>query len=152
VHQNGSWGCFCNLSVLPEELGQPRAVAESFVNALHPGDLSTVQWIESPLVIEHDEKNLCNVHYSSLNFRDVMLATGKLSRDALPGDLAFQECVLGIEFAGFLWEVPEKWSLAEAATVPVAYGTAYYALLVRGRMRKGETVLIHAGSGGVGQA
>lgn len=53
---------------------------------------------------------------------------------------------------GFLWEVPSKWTLEEASTVPVAYATAYYALSVRGRMRKGESVLIHAGTGGVGQA
>lgn len=36
--------------------------------------------------------------------------------------------------------------------MPVVYATAYYALVVRGRMRRGETVLIHSGSGGVGQA
>ncbi|CAG7831785.1 unnamed protein product [Allacma fusca] len=178
VHQNGSWGCYCNLSVSHKDLGKPRSVTESFVNTLHPGDLSAIQWIESPLKIKSDENNLCSIHYSSLNFRDVMLVTGKLSKDALPGDLAFQDCVLGIEFAGesngkfvcgmrpakclatsvedhdsgFLLDVPDKWSLAEAATVPAAYGTAYYALLVRGKMKKGETVLIHAGSGGVGQA
>lgn len=52
----------------------------------------------------------------------------------------------------FLWEVPAAWSLEEAATVPVAYATAYYALAVRGRMRRGEAVLVHAGTGGVGQA
>lgn len=52
----------------------------------------------------------------------------------------------------FLWAVPEHWSLEEAATVPVAYATAYYALAVRGGMRAGESVLVHAGSGGVGQA
>ena len=31
---------------------------------------------------------LCDVYYAPLNFRDIMLATGKLSVDALPGDLA----------------------------------------------------------------
>ena len=36
--------------------------------------------------------------------------------------------------------------------MPVVYSTAYYALMVRGRMQPGETVLIHSGSGGVGQA
>lgn len=53
---------------------------------------------------------------------------------------------------GFLWEVPPQWSLEEASTVPVAYATAYYALSVRGRMRAGDAVLVHAGTGGVGQA
>lgn len=43
-------------------------------------------------------------------------------------------------------------TLEEAASVPVVYATAYYALVVRGGMKKGESVLIHSGSGGVGQA
>lgn len=36
--------------------------------------------------------------------------------------------------------------------MPVVYTTAYYSLVVRGRVKRGETVLIHSGSGGVGQA
>lgn len=52
----------------------------------------------------------------------------------------------------FLWKVPDSWSMSEAATVPVVYCTAYYALVIRGRIRKGDRVLIHSGSGGVGQA
>ncbi|XP_053214797.1 fatty acid synthase-like, partial [Panonychus citri] len=48
--------------------------------------------------------------------------------------------------------VPENWTLAEAATVPVVYLTAYYGLISRGNLQSGESVLIHAGSGGVGQA
>lgn len=48
--------------------------------------------------------------------------------------------------------MPDSWSLADAATVPVVYATAYYALVMRGRIRKGESILIHGGSGGVGQA
>lgn len=109
---------------------------------------------------------------------DIMLATGKLNADALPGDLAGQDCILGLEFAGrnskgrrvmgmvaaqglattvladpgFMWEVPDKWTLEQAATIPVVYATSYYALCVRGNMKPGESVLIHAGSGGVGQA
>ncbi|XP_015234782.1 PREDICTED: fatty acid synthase, partial [Cyprinodon variegatus] len=44
------------------------------------------------------------------------------------------------------------WTLEQAASVPVVYATAYYSLVVRGRLRPGESVLIHSGSGGVGQA
>jgi len=33
---------------------------------------------------------LCTVYYAPLNFRDIMLASGKLPPDALPGDLAGQ--------------------------------------------------------------
>lgn len=52
----------------------------------------------------------------------------------------------------YTWKVPDSWSLQEAATVPVVYATAYYALVMRGRIRKGDRVLIHGGTGGVGQA
>lgn len=40
----------------------------------------------------------------------------------------------------------------QGASVPVVYSTAYYALNVRANLRPGESVLIHSGSGGVGQA
>jgi fatty acid synthase len=52
----------------------------------------------------------------------------------------------------YLWPVPDNWTLEQAATVPVAYATAFYALVVRGDIQPGETVLIHSGSGAVGQA
>jgi alcohol dehydrogenase len=39
---------------------------------------------------------------------------------------------------------------AEAAALPVAYGTAYRMMLTRGRIAAGETVLILGASGGVG--
>lgn len=51
-----------------------------------------------------------------------------------------------------LWDVPDEWSLEEAATIPVVYATAYYALILRGRLENCERILIHSGSGGVGQA
>ncbi|MBV9771368.1 MAG: SDR family NAD(P)-dependent oxidoreductase, partial [Bryobacterales bacterium] len=47
---------------------------------------------------------------------------------------------------------PAHLNLEEAATIPVAYQTAYYALHHLGRMRAGESVLIHAAAGGVGLA
>ena len=51
-----------------------------------------------------------------------------------------------------LWSVPDDWTLEEAATVPVVYTTAFYALVVRGKISSDNTVLIHSGTGGVGQA
>jgi myxalamid-type polyketide synthase MxaB len=47
---------------------------------------------------------------------------------------------------------PSSMSFEEAATLPVAFLTAYYALSELGRIRRGERVLIHAGAGGVGLA
>lgn len=47
---------------------------------------------------------------------------------------------------------PTALSFAEAAALPVAYLTAYYALDYLARLRSGERVLIHSAAGGVGQA
>ena len=51
-----------------------------------------------------------------------------------------------------IWKVPDQWTLEEAATAPVVYATVLYAFHIRGRLKKGQSVLIHAGTGGVGQA
>ncbi|XP_035198499.1 fatty acid synthase [Oxyura jamaicensis] len=179
VYRDGKWGSFRHL---PLQQGQPQELTEyAYVNVLTRGDLSSLHWIVSPLqhfYTTNPDVQLCKVYYASLNFRDIMLATGKLSPDAIPGNWASQQCMLGMEFSGrdlagrrvmgllpakglatvvdcdkrFLWEVPKNWTLEEAASVPVVYATAYYALVVRGGMKKGESVLIHSGSGGVGQA
>jgi len=59
------------------------------VDVLTRGDLSSLRWIESPLKYaspaDHPDHRLCHVHYTALNFRDVMIATGKLPADALHG-------------------------------------------------------------------
>jgi NADPH2:quinone reductase len=50
------------------------------------------------------------------------------------------------------WRLPDHLSFAEGAAIPVAFGTAYRALVDVGRMKPGEFVLIHGASGGVGNA
>jgi len=45
---------------------------------------------------------------------------------------------------------PARLSHVEAASIPLAGGTAYEALVRRLRVRVGETVLVHGGAGGVG--
>lgn len=48
--------------------------------------------------------------------------------------------------------VPENVSFEEAAGIPEVFLTAYQALFLLGRLKKHETVLIHAGASGVGTA
>ncbi|XP_035227546.1 LOW QUALITY PROTEIN: fatty acid synthase-like [Stegodyphus dumicola] len=178
VFKRGTWGSFRHLMI--NEDHSKTVTDHAYLNVLTRGDLSSLVWVDSPLKYLSEPKGslLCHVYYASLNFRDIMLASGKLPPDALPGDLALQDCILGFEFSGrtatgqrvmgdlnarglattvvadpnFMWEVPDEWTLEEAATVPVAFSTAYYALIVRGNLKKGESILIHSGSGGVGQA
>ncbi|KAJ8030138.1 Fatty acid synthase [Holothuria leucospilota] len=193
IFKNGCWGSyrhqflneahnFIFIPPFPEELfTTPK---NAYVDVLTPGDFSSLQWIQLPGEPKSGEKY--TVHYSSLNFRDIMLASGKMPRGSLPGkimissveNLAHKECLIGIEFAGhnsegkrvmgivgsqglachifaepcFLFDVPDSWTLEDAATVPLAYCSVFYALVVRGQVKAGESILIHSGSGGVGQA
>lgn len=49
-----------------------------------------------------------------------------------------------------LAKIPANTSFEEAAAVPLAGLTAWQGLFDHGKLKKGETVLIHAGAGGVG--
>uniref|UniRef100_A0A1I8BMW0 Fatty acid synthase n=1 Tax=Meloidogyne hapla TaxID=6305 RepID=A0A1I8BMW0_MELHA len=187
-YRDGHWGSIRHIVVKEEEAHSYKEVEHAFINTLVRADVSSLTWVESSnqyfdemqTYLGDQKQNLvlCSVYYAALNFRDVMLAYGRLPPDAIPGQFADRECLLGMEFAGrlqngkrvmgilpaqalatsvachndFFWEVPEEWSLQDAATVPVAYATAYYALIMRGRICKGDKVLIHSGTGGVGQA
>lgn len=59
-------------------------------------------------------------------------------------------CTLANVAAEVCDAVPAGFSLEEAAVFRSAYHTAYHALLQRGRLQAGETVLIHGAAGGIG--
>jgi NADPH:quinone reductase len=54
--------------------------------------------------------------------------------------------------AATTWPIPAGLDAASAACIPVAFGTAYECLFTAGGLIEGQTVLIHAGAGGVGMA
>ena len=54
--------------------------------------------------------------------------------------------------AATTWPIPDGLDAARAACVPVAFGTAYECLFTAGGLTEGETVLVHAGAGGLGMA
>ncbi|HZN20232.1 MAG TPA: SDR family NAD(P)-dependent oxidoreductase, partial [Micromonosporaceae bacterium] len=117
------------------------------------------------------------VHAAGLNFRDVLVGLGMVPGEVGMGSegagvvtevgpevpaLGPGDRVLGVFRDAFgplvvadhrgLVRVPEQWSLTEAASVPVAFVTAYYGLVDVGGVRAGQRVLVHAGAGGVGMA
>ncbi|XP_071652654.1 fatty acid synthase-like [Temnothorax longispinosus] len=50
------------------------------------------------------------------------------------------------------WNVPDEWTIEDAVTVPCVYVTCYDVLYIKGKMKKGDKILIHSSIGGVGQA
>ncbi|KAL2195758.1 PKS01 highly reducing polyketide synthase [Corynascus similis CBS 632.67] len=115
-----------------------------------------------------------DVKATSLNFRDVMTAMSQLPTTELgfdaagivrrsnspsfhPGDRVAM-CMPGAHRtvhrarASLFQSIPPSLSFADAATLPLAHCTAWYALARLARARAGQSVLIHVAAGGVGQA
>ncbi|MBU7600899.1 SDR family NAD(P)-dependent oxidoreductase, partial [Streptomyces sp. P38-E01] len=87
----------------------------------------------------------------------VVTAVGADVTGFAPGDR-----VMGLVSGGFATHAvadarmvaptPDGWTWAQAASVPVAYLTAYYGLRDLAHLQAGESVLVHAAAGGVGMA
>jgi NADPH:quinone reductase-like Zn-dependent oxidoreductase/NADP-dependent 3-hydroxy acid dehydrogenase YdfG len=121
---------------------------------------------------------LIRVRAAGLNFRDVLNVLGMYPGD--PGPLG-GECAGTIEAVGegvsglavgqevlalapasfatfaltraaFVAPKPSSMSFEEAATIPVVFLTAHYALNHLAKLKSGQRLLIHAASGGVGLA
>lgn len=114
---------------------------------------------------------------TGINFRDVMVALNQISDDHIGAEFAGVVLEVGTAWqtsfapgdrvcglldgsfrtivrakAANLLKIPERMSFAEASSIPVAYATAQYALRYLARLEPGESILIHAAAGGVGQA
>src|ERR1035441_337890 len=78
--------------------------------------------------------------------------------DVRAGDRVAAMCMLGgfadvaVAPAFLCFTLPEKLDFAQGASLVLNYHTAYFALKLRGRLREGDTVLVHGGAGGVGTA
>src|SRR5512133_1923960 len=57
-----------------------------------------------------------------------------------------------VAYASHLMRVPDAMSLEEAACVCESYITAYLNLFILGRLKDGQTAVIHGGGGGVNTA
>ncbi|XP_053695707.1 fatty acid synthase-like [Sabethes cyaneus] len=177
VYKDGVWGSYRHALLPPMKKVGP-VNDHCYANCLTKGDLSSLMWFKGPLNEQLGDGNKIRVVYSALNFRDVMVATGRLSSDVLLSDRLTEECELGYEFAGitedgrrlfgsvqsaglatitqfspeWTWPVPDDWTMEQACTVPLVYATVFSAFHIYANIQKGKSILIHAGSGGVGQA
>ncbi|TVY15571.1 Compactin diketide synthase mokB [Lachnellula arida] len=113
-----------------------------------------------------------------LNFRDIMVAIGQLQEKIMGfecggvitriGSKATHKFKVGdrvcalttrghwasricVHYIG-VGKIPDHMSFEAAASIPMVFVTAYYSLFEKAHLEKGDTILIHAASGGVGQA
>jgi NADPH2:quinone reductase len=122
------------------------------------------------------------VEFATLGFGQTLVVSGKYQRRPplpfVPGTevaghilevasdvTAFQpgdRVVAALDWGGYAqeavasalttWPVPDDIDLADAVNVPLSYGTSYAALHWRGRIRRGETLVVFGAAGGVGLA
>lgn len=89
----------------------------------------------------------------------IVVATGPGVRQFKPGDAVYARPddqrigtfaeLIAIDEADVARK-PENLSMEEAASIPLVALTAWQALVEKGQLKKGQKVLIHAGSGGLG--
>ncbi|KAI2797208.1 hypothetical protein BLOT_011186 [Blomia tropicalis] len=102
-YHNGPWGSY--RFVRMDEREHRIQTLNAYLSQQQRGDLSSFQWYQS----EHEQYEcnesilpdsnalLCDVYYSALNFKDVVIASGKI----VPGpESCLFDCVLGLEFSG----------------------------------------------------
>ena len=116
------------------------------------------------------------MHAAGMNFRDVLIALGEIEAPGIGFEFAGVVEAVGADVtsvsvgdrvfgfgvgcfgtravtpAHLVAKVPAGMSFEAAATVPLAYLTALYALQELGQVKAGERVLVHAAAGGVGMA
>ncbi|OJJ48577.1 hypothetical protein ASPZODRAFT_130649, partial [Penicilliopsis zonata CBS 506.65] len=143
-----------------------------------PGMLDTIQFVDDTRVMADLAPGYVEIKIQAVgvNFKDVMMAMGQVDYSS-PGleysgivtaigsqvqNLAVGDHVAGYSsgaFANRIYEkacgvqvIPAGMSFEIAASLPIIYCTAYYSLHEIARLREGESILIHAAAGGVGQA
>ena len=141
------------------------------------GNLDTLQWQPTTRKsLQHNEIEIA-VKATGLNFRDVAIALDIYPDAAALGlecagevtavgkevnDFKVGDEVIAVAEASFSHYVttdatlaitkPACLSFSEAATIPVAFLTAYHTLVNEAQLQPGEKILIHSGAGGVGLA
>ena len=146
-----------------------------------PGLLNTLRFVDNNNMMAEplgpDQIELQSCAYG-VNFKDVFIALGQMQPGVeMTGEVAgivtavgsnFQSSwkpgdrAIGLMVAPFGNQVringngtvaiPDSVTFADAASIPVVFYTAWYCLTQVARLQSGQSVLIHAASGGVGQA
>ena len=152
------------------------------VSIMKPGSPSVLKIQDIDMPVPKEGEVCIEVHFAGINFADTLMRLGLYQPRPpfpfTPGyELSGEIHSLGRGVTGFevgqrvvaamptggqsshvavktsrVIPVPDAMGLDEAAAMPVTYLTAHHMLHYLGHLKKGETVLIHGGAGGVGTA
>ncbi|PVH93388.1 reducing type I polyketide synthase [Periconia macrospinosa] len=142
-----------------------------------PGLLDTIEFREDIDVAQRPgpDEVLIAVKSIGIIFKDCLTMLGRVNSDIMGSEIAgvILEAGINTEFSvgdrvvacaldsyrtvlrmskEMVVKIPEHMSFNEAASYPTAFCTALYCLKHIARLRKDESVLIHAAAGGTGQA
>ena len=144
-----------------------------------PGLLETIHFVTDDTFARplHPEEVEVEVKATGLNFRDMIVLLGQTSSNQVGLECAgvVTRAGEGVESsirtgtrvcciaegtykthtrakAVLVAKIPDSVSFVSAAAIPMAYCTAWYSLYDLGRIQPDDSILIHCGAGGVGQA
>ena len=167
---------------LEKSLEQSQPVSDNFyLDIVSPGLLDSLTFMPATRQRPGPGEVEIEVYATGINFKEVLIALGvisvptdmpvKFGYECVGKIVAIGEGVDGFQigdaviaftpngFGAFTTTLassviikPDSLSFEEAATIPIAFGTAYYALIKLARLAEGERILIHAAAGGVGMA
>ncbi|TPX18755.1 uncharacterized protein E0L32_002612 [Thyridium curvatum] len=159
----------------PTPFGEPGRNLKMVLST--PGALDTLHFLDDEAAEAPIDGDVIEIRVKAIgmSFRDIMAAKGQVQ-----GEFGFEvsgevirvgnavthlhqgDRVAAVTEGGYAtttrtkadkaFKIPKDMSFEEGATLPLAYSTAYYSLVEAGRLSEGETVLIHAAAGAVGQA
>ncbi len=160
--------------LVPPESGRPWRLGLTSAGTFDDLVLEEVPGAEQPLQPGYVRVEMRAI---AANFRDVMITLGMFTHDALLGsegsgvvvevgpgvtEFAVGDRVMALfpDGTGTLVQadvrlvapIPDGWSDAEAAAVLVVFTTAFYGLHELAEVTPGQSILIHAATGGVGLA
>ncbi|KAG6007018.1 Type I Iterative PKS [Claviceps lovelessii] len=140
-----------------------------------PGALDTIFFRDDEDTPLGQDEIEISVEATGMNFKDVMISMGQLASPYIGiecsgtvarvgsavSSLVIGDRVCAMPLGAYRTfarcpatsaaKIPDGMSMEVAASVPLAYCTAYYGLVEIARLEAGERVLIHAAAGGVGQ-
>ncbi|RBR23821.1 uncharacterized protein FIESC28_03437 [Fusarium coffeatum] len=144
-----------------------------------PGLLKTIRFVDNEEMLNPlgpDEVQIEARAYG-VNFKDVLIALGQMPpATQMTGEIAGVITAVGSNVSSHkpgdrvtalfvtplgnevrvnsnnVVAIPDSVSFTDAASIPLIFVTAWYCLYHVARLETGQSVLIHAGSGGVGQA